>query len=346
MKYTAKQIAKFLNGEIDGDPKVKVQDIAKIEEGKKGSLSFLANPKYTPFIYETESSIVLVNRDFKPEKPINATLIKVDNAYESFARLLELVNASLLDKKGIETPSYISKTAKIGSNLYLGAFSYLGENVRIGKNCKIYPQVFIGDNVVIGDNVTIYAGVKIYHACQIGNACVIHAGVVIGADGFGFAQDLTGNHKKVQQIGNVILEDNVEVGANTCIDRATMGSTIIRNGVKLDNLIQIGHNVVVGKHSVAAAQVGISGSTKIGEYCMFGGQVGIAGHLHIGDKVMLGAQAGVPNHVKSGEKLLGSPAVPFMDYKRSFILQKQLPKMRDEIQALKKEIQDLRDSKS
>jgi len=342
MKFTAKQIAKFLNGEIEGDPKIKVNDVAKIEEGKPGTLSFLANPKYTAYIYETNSSIVLVNKDFKPEQPVSATLIRVENSYEAFAKLLNIVNKSLLDKKGIDASARVCKSSKIGTNVYIGAFVYIGENVKIGKNVKIYPHTYIGDNVTIGDNVSIYAGVKIYHACNIGDECIIHAGAVIGSDGFGFAPDEQGNYNKIQQVGNVIIEKRVEIGANTCIDRATMGSTVIKEGVKLDNLIQIGHNVIVGKNTVAAAQTGISGSTQIGERCMFGGQVGLAGHIKVGDNVVFGAQAGVPNDVKSGEKLLGSPAIPFMDYKRSFIIQKRLPEIREEVLKLRKEIDALK----
>lgn len=342
MKYSAKQIAKFLKGEVEGDPKVKISDVTKIEEGKEGTLSFLANPKYTHYIYETKSSIVLVNKDFKAEKPISTTLIRVEDAYKAFATLLEIYNENLLDKKGIEEPCYISKDAKIGKNPYIGAFAYIGQNSKIGKNCKIYPHAYVGDYVEIGDNVTIYPGVRIYHACRIGNNCIIHAGAVIGADGFGFAPDKDGNYKKIQQVGNVVLENNIEIGANTCIDRATMGSTIIHEGVKLDNLIQIGHNVVIGKNTVSAAQTGISGSTKIGEQCMFGGQVGIAGHVNISNNVSIGAQAGIAGNIKSGNILLGSPAVPVMDFKRGFILQKRLPEMYKEITNLKKEIAKLK----
>lgn len=344
MKFSAKQIAKFLNGEVDGDPKVKVKDIAKIEAGKPGALSFLANPKYTHYIYETQSSIVLVNKDFVPEKEISATLIRVENAYEAFAKLLEIVNKSALEKQGIETPSFISKSAKVGKAVYVGAFAYIGENAEVGDHVKIYPNTYIGDNVKIGDNTTIYAGVKIYHACEIKANCIIHAGAVIGSDGFGFAPDSDGNYNKIQQIGNVIIEENVEIGANTCIDRATMGSTIIKEGVKLDNLIQVGHNVVIGKNTVSAAQTGISGSTQIGERCMFGGQVGIAGHITIGDQVILGAQAGIGGNIKSGEKLLGSPAIPFMEYKRSFVMQKRLPQLHDDIRNLKKAIKKLEEN--
>ncbi len=345
MKFSAKQIAKFLNGKVEGNPKIKVGNVAKIEEGKEGCLSFLANPKYTPYIYETKSSIVLVNNDFVAEKPINATLIRVENAYDAFAKLLDVVNKDAQNKQGIEKPSYISDSAKVGKNAYIGAFAYIGENVEIGKNCKIYPNTYVGDHVKIGDNVTLYAGVKIYYACQIGDNCIVHAGAVIGSDGFGFAPDKNGNYNKIQQIGNVILENDVEIGANTCIDRATMGSTIVKAGAKLDNLIQLGHNVVIGESTVIAAQTGVSGSSKIGRYCMFGGQVGIAGHVEIGDKVVLGAQAGISGSVKSGQKLLGSPALPFMDYKRSFVLQKSLPNMQRDITNLKKELESLKKEK-
>jgi len=342
MKYTAKQIAQYLKGEVDGDPKVKVNDISKIEEGKPGSLSFLANPKYTPYVYETDASVVLVKKDFKPEKKVKATLIRVDDPYQAFAGILKMVNESVHNKKGKEEPHFIGKDSKIGKGIYLGAFAYIGHNVKIGKNCKIYPNSYIGDNVQIGDNVTIYAGVKIYHACSIGNNCIIHAGAVIGSDGFGFAPDDKGNFHKIEQVGIVRIEDDVEIGANTTIDRATMGETLIKKGAKLDNLIQVAHNVSIGEKTVSAAQVGISGSTKVGSGCMFGGQVGIAGHLTIGDRVNIAAKAGVPGNVKSGETIMGSPAIPAREFKRSFIMQKHLPDMREDIMKLKREIAALK----
>ncbi|MEA3446885.1 MAG: UDP-3-O-(3-hydroxymyristoyl)glucosamine N-acyltransferase [Bacteroidota bacterium] len=342
MKYSAKQIAKFLNGEIEGNPKVKVDDVTKIEEGKPGSLSFLANSKYTGYIYDTSASVVLVSRDFKPEKPVKPTLIRVDDPYQAFADVLKIYNSNLQDKNGKEKFHYFDETSIAGENLYLGAFAYVGKHVKIGKNCKIYPHAYIGDNVCLGDNVTIFSGVKIYHGTKIGKNCIIHAGVVIGSDGFGFAPDNEGVFKKIEQVGIVHIKDDVEIGANTTIDRATMGETLIESGVKLDNLIHVAHNVVIGKHTVMAAQTGISGTAKIGSHCMFGGQVGISGHVNIGDKVSIAAQSGVPGDVKSRETVMGSPAIAARDYKRNFILQKQIPEMRDEIQQLKKEIARLK----
>ncbi|NJK86437.1 MAG: UDP-3-O-(3-hydroxymyristoyl)glucosamine N-acyltransferase [Bacteroidales bacterium] len=337
MEFTAKTIAGFLNGEIKGDPEVKVSNISKIEEGKKGTLSFLANPKYTKYIYTTESSIVLVNKTIKLEREINPTLILVDDAYQAFAGLLEMYNQSLPKKTGIDEQVYISKTAAIGHGVYIGAFTYIGDNVKIGNNVSIHPQVYIGDNVVIQDDTKIFPGVKIYHNCFVGKNCTIHAGTVIGSDGFGFAPSNSKDYVKVPQIGNVIIEENVEIGANVTIDRATLGSTIIRKGVKLDNLIQVAHNVEIGENTVIAAQTGISGSTKIGMNCMLAGQVGLAGHLRIANDVKIGAQSGLSNNIeKEGEIVLGSPAYNISDKRREFAVARQLPSLYRKILDLEK----------
>lgn len=335
MEFSARQICELLNGTIEGNPDILVSKLAKIEEGVVGSLSFLANPKYTPFIYTTQASLVIVSKDFVTEKPITATLIRVDNAYDSFAKLLEIYNQILLDKKGIEELSFISKTAKLGENIYVGGFAYIGENAKIGNNVKVYPQCYIGDNVEIKDNTTLFAGVKVYSTCVIGANCTLHAGVIIGADGFGFAPQTDNVYKKVAQIGNVIIEDNVEIGANTTIDRATLGSTIIRKGVKLDNLIQIAHNVEIGENTVIAAQSGVAGSTKIGRDCMIGGQVGIVGHLTIAAQVKIAAQSGIASSIlKEGEIVQGSPAFHINDYRRSSVLLRKLPEMEKRIREL------------
>lgn len=320
MKFTAKQIAEILNGTIEGNPDVTVNNLSKIEEGKEGTLSFLANPKYSRFLYKTKASIVIVNSDFIPEKEITSTLIKVENAYSAFASLLEMYNEVKLNKSGISEQAFISESAKIGKNIYLGDFAYLGDSVEIGDNVKIYPHAFIGNNAKIGANTTVFAGVKIYSDCIIGNDCTIHAGVVIGGDGFGFAPQTDNNYKKVAQIGNVVIEDFVEIGANTTIDRATMGSTIIHKGVKLDNLIQIAHNVEIGENTVIAALTGVSGSSKIGKNCMIGGQVGVAGHIEIADEVKIGAQSGVSTSIrKKGAIILGAPAFDISKSRKSII---------------------------
>ena len=320
MKFSAKQIAEVLNGKIDGNPDITVNNLSKIEEGKEGTLSFLANPKYTPYLYKTKASIVIVNSDFVPEKEITATLIKVDDAYSAFAKLLDMYNEVKLNKSGVSTQAFISESAKTGKDIYLGEFAFIGENVEIGDNVKIYPHAYIGDNVKIGDNTTIFASVKIYSDCVIGKDCTIHAGVVIGSDGFGFAPQNDKNYKKVAQIGNVVIEDLVEIGSNTTIDRATLGSTIIRKGVKLDNLIQVAHNVEIGENTVIAALTGISGSSKIGKNCMIGGQVGIAGHIEIADEVKVGAQSGITSSVKKkGSVILGSPAFDILKSRKSIV---------------------------
>lgn len=341
MEFSAQQIADFLHGEIIGDNQVKVNNLSKIEEGKPGTLTFLANPKYTHHIYATQASIVLVNRDFEPEQKIKATLIKVDDAYSCLAQLLNLVNQARPEKKGIDKDTCIAASATISQSVYIGAFAYVSENVKVGENVKIYPQAYIGDNVTIGDNTILYPGVKIYHDCVIGKNCIIHAGAVIGADGFGFAPH-NGTYVKIAQIGNVIIEDQVEIGANTTIDRATMGSTIVRKGAKLDNLIQVAHNVEIGENTVMAAQVGVAGSTKIGSHCMVGGQVGFAGHITIGDRVNIGAQSGIPNHVSSDASILGYPAVPAREFARSTVMIKKLPELNQTVKQLQKEIENLK----
>lgn len=336
MVFTAGQIAGILEGVLEGDSEIAVHKLAKIEEGEKGALTFLANPKYTSYIYSTKASITIVNKDFVPEQKLETTLIRVDDAYESFSRILEYYNQVKNNKTGIEQPVFQSDSVSYGSDFYLGAFSYLGNNVNIGNNVKIYPNVYIGDNVSIADNVIVFAGAKIYSESVIGKNCIIHSGVVIGADGFGFSPNKEGEFQKVPQTGNVILEDNVEVGAGTTIDRATLGSTILRRGVKLDNQIQIAHNVEIGEHTVIAAQTGIAGSTKIGRRCMIGGQVGIVGHIIIGDNVKIQAQSGIGRNVKSNEVLQGSPALSYGDYNKSYVHFKNLPKISQRVDELEK----------
>ncbi|WP_335965349.1 UDP-3-O-(3-hydroxymyristoyl)glucosamine N-acyltransferase [Galbibacter sp. PAP.153] len=336
MKFTATQIAGILEGEIIGNPEVEVSKLSKIEEGTEGSLTFLANPKYTPYIYSTKASITIVNKSFKLEHELSTTLIKVEDAYKSFSKLLEYYNQVKLHKVGIEQPVFLAESSNYGENIYIGAFTYIGENVKIGNNVKIYPNAYIGDNVTIGDNVVIFSGAKIYSESIVGNGCVIHSGCVIGADGFGFSPNENGEFQKVPQTGNVILEDHVDVGAGTTIDRATLGSTIIRKGVKLDNQIQIAHNVEIGENTVIAAQTGIAGSTKIGKNCMIGGQVGIVGHIIIGDRVKIQAQSGIGRNVKDDETLQGSPALNYGDYNKSYVHFKNLPKLVDKINQLDK----------
>ena len=338
MKFTAEQIAGILEGEVVGNPNAEVSQLSKIEEGYEGSLTFLANPKYLNYIYTTKASVTIVNDTFVPEHELTTTLIKVEDAYASFSKLLEFYNQVKLNKTGIEQPSFISESAKYGENLYLGSFSYLGQNVVLGNNVKIYPNCFLGDNVVLGDNVTIFAGAKIYSETVIGNNCTIHSGAIIGADGFGFAPNPDGTYTKIPQIGNVVIEDNVDIGSCTTIDRATMGSTIIRKGVKLDNQIQIAHNVEIGENTVIAAQTGVAGSTKIGKNGMIGGQVGIAGHLTIGNNVRIQAQSGVGRNIKDDEILQGSPTFGYNDFSKSYVHFKNLPKIVAELEELKKEI--------
>lgn len=342
MTFTAKQIADFLQGEIVGNPETKVSNFSRIEEGKAGTITFLANLKYTSYIYETEADIVLVNSDFTPERPINATLIKVPNAYAALATLMDLVNKSAPRKCGIDTMSFVSSSATMGEDIYVGAFAYIGDNASVGSNSMIYPQSYIGDNVKIGENTIIYPGVRIYHGCEIGSNCILHSGAVIGADGFGFSKEKDVYHK-IPQLGNVVVEDDVEIGANTTIDRAVMGSTIIRRGVKLDNLIQIAHNCEIGENTAMAAQVGIAGSAKIGENCVFGGQVGIGGHITIGRNSQVGAQAGIISNTKEGSEVMGSPAFPVKNFFKSSIIVPKLPDMYRQLSALEKELNALKE---
>ena len=338
MNFTAQQIAGILEGDVIGDPEVEVSKLSKIEEGTKGSLTFLANPKYNSYIYSTKASITIVNKTFEPENDISTTLIKVDDAYQSFSKLLEYYNQVKMNKHGIEQPSFISESATLGSDIYVGAFSYIGDNVTLGNNVKVFPNAYIGDNVTIGDHTIVFSGAKIYSESVIGNHCVINSGVIIGADGFGFVPDDNGEYSKMPQIGNVIIEDYVDVGAATTIDRATLGSTIIRKGVKLDNQIQIAHNVEIGKNTVIAAQTGIAGSAKIGENCLIGGQVGIAGHITIGNNVRVQAQSGIGRHVKDNEVLQGSPSFKFGDWSKSYVHFKNLPKIVKTINDLEKKV--------
>ncbi|MEZ5103699.1 MAG: UDP-3-O-(3-hydroxymyristoyl)glucosamine N-acyltransferase [Draconibacterium sp.] len=343
MDFKVTDIAKFLNGEVVGDETIRVTSVSKIEEGKPGTLAFLSNMKYENYIYSTNASVVLVSKSFVPKSEIKATLIKVNDAYQAFASLLDLyIQTKTSIKKGIEQPSYINESATYGTDIYVGAFSYIGKNVKIGDNVKIYPQVFIGENVKIGDDCILYAGVKIYDDSIIGNRCILHSGVVIGSDGFGFAPQNDGTYKKIPQIGNVILEDDVDIGANTTIDCSTMGSTIIRKGVKIDNLIQIAHNCDIGENTVMAAQTGIAGSTKVGKNCVFAGQSGAAGHITIGDKVTVAAQSGVIKSVKENETIWGTPAIPIKDQMRALSVFKNLPKLQNEVFQIQKEIEKLK----
>lgn len=336
MKFTAAQIASILDGEVVGNPDSIVSRLSKIEEATEGSLTFLANPKYLNYIYSTQATVTIVNATFEPENHLTTTLIKVEDAYSSFSKLLEYYNQVKLMKSGIEQPSVISENVTYGENLYLGSFCYIGKNVNIGNNVKIYPNTFIGDNVIIGDNTILFAGVRVYSESVIGAYCSIHSGAIIGSDGFGFSPNPDRTFTKIPQIGNVILEDNVDVGSCTTIDRATMGSTIIRKGVKLDNQIQIAHNVEIGENTVIAAQTGVAGSAKIGSNCMIGGQVGIAGHITIGNNVRIQAQSGVGKSIKDGEVLQGSPSFGYTDYSKSYVHFKNLPKIVSEIEEIKK----------
>lgn len=340
MNFTANQIAGILEGTVEGDGEIEVSRLAKIEEGTQGSLTFLANPKYKPYLYTTEASITIVDNEFVVESPIKTTLIRVENAYKSFSKLLEYYNQVKMNKTGIEKPVFISESVTYGDSIYIGAFSYIGENVKIGNNVKIYPNVYIGDNTNIGDNVVIFAGAKIYSETIIGNYSVIHSGAIIGADGFGFSPNEKGEYIKVPQTGNVIIEDYVDIGAGTTIDRATLGSTILRRGVKLDNQIQIAHNVEIGKNTVIAAQTGIAGSTKIGENCMIGGQVGIVGHLTIGNNVRIQAQSGIGRNLKDNEVVQGSPALNYGDYNKSYVHFKNLPKIVERFNTFEKKLKD------
>mgnify|MGYP004663336511 FL=1 len=346
MEFTAKQIAQFIEGKVEGNEDATVTTFAKIEEGVPGAISFLANPKYTHYLYTTQSSVVLVDNSLQLDKPVAATLIRVDNARDCVAKLLQLYESMKPRKQGVDKLAFIAASAKVGSNVYIGAFAYIGENAVIGDGCQIYPNATIGDNVVLGKNCIIYPNVTIYHDCKLGNNDTIHAGSVVGADGFGFAPNAeTNSYDKIPQIGNVVLEDEVEIGANTCIDRSTMGSTIIRRGVKLDNLVQIAHNTDIGENTVMSAQVGIAGSTKVGQWCMFGGQVGIAGHISIGNKVFLGAQSGVPGSLKDNQILIGTPPMDQRSYFKSQAIFRKLPEMYRQLSELQKEIAELKKQK-
>lgn len=343
MEFTAQAIAEFLKGRVEGNPEVKVNNVAKIEEATPGTLAFLANPKYAKYLYTTQASIVLINNDYELEKDVNVTLIRVENAYESFAKLLELAEQARPVKQGISPLAYIDENAKIGDGVYIAPFVYIGENAVIEDNVSLNPHVFIDDNVTVKKNTTLNSGVKIYHECVIGENCIIHAGAVIGSDGFGFAPDENNVYRKIPQLGNVVVEDNVEIGSNTTIDRATMGSTIIRKGAKLDNLNQIGHNVQVGENTVIAAQAGIAGSTKIGKNCQFAGQSGVAPHIQIADGVKIAPQSGVPNTIKQeGAIVMGTPAFNIREFQKSFIVYKQLPDLFKRVKELENEIKKLK----
>ncbi|PTN07322.1 UDP-3-O-(3-hydroxymyristoyl)glucosamine N-acyltransferase [Mangrovibacterium marinum] len=342
MEFKAITIADFLQGTIEGDENVSVNNVSKIEDGKPGTLAFLANPKYEKYIYDTKASIVLVRNEFKPEKPVKCTLIRVEDPYQSMAALLDLYQQAKPQKFGVEQPAFVDSTATVGNNIYIGAFAYIGVNATVGDGSKIYPQAYIGNNVRIGVNTIIFSGAKIYDDCVIGDNCIIHAGAVIGADGFGFAPTPDGSYKKIAQVGNVIVEDDVEIGANTTIDCSTMGSTIIRKGAKLDNQIQIAHNCEVGENTVMAAMTGVAGSTKIGKNCIVAGHVGIAGHLNIGDRVTLGAMAGITNNVKDGKTLLGSPAMDHDRALKAFVVTRRLPELKTTVEQLQKELKALK----
>lgn len=344
MEFTAKQIADILEGNVIGDENTTVHDVARIEEGIKGTLTFLANPKYEEYLYTTNASIVIVNKTFNPEKELTCTLIKVEDAYQSIAKLLQMYESMRETKKGLEAPHFIDESAQIGADCYIGAFAYIGKQAVIGANTQVHPQVYIGDGVKIGENTVIMPGVKIYHQCEIGNNCIVHSGSIIGADGFGFAPNSENNYNKVPQIGNVILEDHVEIGSNTSVDRATIGATVIRKGVKLDNLVQVAHNVEIGENTVIAAQTGIAGSTKIGKNCMIGGQVGIIGHLKIADGVKIAAQSGIGQNIeKEGEIVQGSPAFNIGDYKRSYVMFRSLPKIKKSLDSTIQELNRIKE---
>ena len=343
MEFTAKQIAEMIGGRIEGNENASVHTFAKIEEGQEGALSFLSNPKYKHFLYDTQSSIVLVNDDLQLEQPVTATLIRVPNAYEAVAKLLQIYESIKPRKTGIDPLAFVSAKATIGKDVYIGPFACIGDGAVIGNGTQVYPNVVIGDGVTIGDRCLLYPNVTIYQGCKIGNAVTIHSGSVIGADGFGFAPSTEG-YDKIPQIGIVIIEDNVEIGANTCIDRSTMGATIIRCGVKLDNLIQVAHNCEIGENTVMSAQAGMAGSTKIGQWCMVGGQAGFAGHIQVADKTFVGAQCGVISNTKGNEQLIGSPAMEPKTYFRGMAVLKHLPEMYRELAQLKREVEDLKKS--
>ena len=345
MEFSAAQLASIIGGEVVGDPSAIISTYSKIEEAKKGALTFLANKKYTHYIYTTEASVVLVRKDFVPEHEIKTTLIKVEDPYATLAELLNMVSEMRPEKKGVEQPSWVADGVSLPEDIYLGAFAYIGNGAKIGNGVKIYPQCYIGDGVEIGNGTVLYSGVKIYHGCKVGAGCIIHAGCVIGSDGFGFAPQKDGAYIKISQIGSVVIEDNVEIGANTTIDRATMGATVIRKGVKLDNLIQIAHNVEVGENTVMAAQVGVAGSAKIGKQNMVGGQVGIAGHIAIGDGNQIGAQSGIHTRTGDGKILMGYPAVPARDFMKQSAYMKRLAELFADVAQIKKELNCIKDNK-
>jgi len=344
MEFTAKQIASWIKGEIIGDPETKILTLSKIEEGKEGSLSFLSNPIYNNYLYSTEASVVIVNKAFVPEKEVKTTMIKVEDSYAAFAQLLNAYGeAREMKRTGISDAAFIHESATIGENVYVGEFAYIGPDAVIGDDCKIFPQAYIGDNVKLGDNCRVYPGAKVMFDCILGDDCTLHAGTVIGADGFGFAPQSGDDYQKIAQIGNVVIEDRVEIGANATIDRATMGSTIIRRGVKIDNLVQIAHNVEVGENTVIAAQTGISGSTKIGKNCMFGGQVGIAGHIEIADGVKLAATSGVASSIKKKNDVqMGAPSFSHKSFLQSYVFFRKLPKINDRLSTLEKTVKELK----
>lgn len=336
MEFKVKDIASLLNGTVEGDGEIKLHNISKIDQGVPGTLTFLSNPAYIKYIYTTEASAVLVSKDFHPEGEIVCTMIRVEDPYTALAELLKLYQQLTPVKMGIEQPSFISSSARTGTDIYVGAFAYISDNVTIGNNVKIYPHVYLGDNVEVGDNTILYSGVKIYHDCKVGADCILHSGAVVGADGFGFAPNNDGPFTKIAQVGNVIIEDLVEIGANTAIDRATMGSTILRRGVKLDNLIQIAHNVEISENTVMAGQSGVAGSSKVGKNCMIGAQVGITGHLTIGDNVKIGGQAGVMTNVADNAIVIGSPIQDHKDFMRSMAIFRRLPQLSGDVSDLKK----------
>jgi len=341
MEITVQQLATLVHGTVEGNADAVINNYAKIEEATAGCVTFLANPKYTHYIYTTQATAVLVRNDFEPEQPVAATLIRVADPYATLADLLNYVNSQRPEKKGIEQPAHIGEGTTVPEDAYIGAFAYVGDGVTLGKHVKIYPQAYVGDGVTLGDNVIIYPGAKVYHGCRIGNRCILQAGAVIGGDGFGFAPRPDGTYEKISQVGIVVLEDDVEIGANTTIDRATMGQTVIRKGVKLDNLIQVAHNVEIGENTVMAAQVGIAGSTRIGRNNMIGGQVGFAGHITVGDNNGIGAQTGVPNSIGDNQRLLGAPAIDGREFARQQVYLKHLRELFEDVRTLKKQVANL-----
>lgn len=346
MNFTADQISHLVNGTVVGDGSVIVNTFAKIDEGCRGALSFLSNPKYTHYIYNTEASVVLVKKDFEPEHPVKATLIKVDDPYDTLSRLLTIVNDMLVaHPSGVEQPSYVAEGVDIPEDAYIGAFSYIAPGARIGAGAKIYPQCYVGANSEIGAGTVLYPGVKVYHGCKVGARCVLHSGVVIGADGFGFAPSSEGVYHKIPQIGNVEIADDVEIGANTTVDRATMGSTRVGKGTKLDNLIMVAHNVEIGEHNVFASQTGVAGSTKIGSHCMVGGQTGFSGHIHVGDRVMIGAQSGIPADLPDGSQVMGYPAVGLKEFYRTTAYIRRLGELFGDVRKMRRELDAMNSEK-